>query len=247
MPAWRLDKTTRQVRKFDVGASDGVEAHFVRHVLLCDVDDPASVNGDSGAIQSVHMGPPLKESTAQIDVLGTAELDADGVGKGERRQIKTFIDDRWLERGAQKTRLEKMNRLQQLKAEYVIHPSAREPDSNYPLWRFNCSGFVLHAYLEANIELIDEEQVPSVALGFLKDAFPWARKRLEDPEFRKEMGIDTGEQWPVVMAGYVINSLNRPSNVIRQAPYVPRSGDRYFPARVEGESRPDSPAGAPVG
>jgi len=236
MPAWRLDKTARQISRFDVGASDGTKAHFVGHVLLCDVDEPTNVDGESRVVQAVHMGPPLKQSPAEVDVVGTAELDAEGVGKGERRQIKTFIDDRWLERRAQKARLAKLNRLQELKAEYVIHPSAKEPDSNYPLWRYNCSGFVLHAYLEANIELIDEEQVPTVVLGFLKDAFPSFMKRLDDPAFRNEMGIDIGDSWPVVMAGYVVNSLNRPAGEIRQMPYAPRSGDEYFPSRGEGGS-----------
>lgn len=231
MPAWRLDENDRQVNKYDVGAVDGEETHFVGHVLLCDVDVPTNVNSKSASVQAVHMGPPLKQSPEAVDVVGTAELDADDLRRGERRQIKSFIDDRVLERSAQVERLAKLKRKLHPKSEYIIHPAASEPDAHYPLWRFNCAGFVLNAYLEANIQLVDQEHAPAVTLDFLKGAYRWARKRLDDPEFRKEMGIDIGDRWPVIMAGYVANSLNRSADEIRHTPYRPRSGDEFFPAR----------------
>jgi len=231
MPAWRLDKTDRLVTQYDAGASDGSETHFIGHVLLCDVDEPTNVNLESASVPSVHMGPPLKQSQQQIDVIGIAELDAGNVSQGERRQIKSFVDDRLLERCAQKSRLEKLGKKLHPKSEYVIHPAAREPDADYPLWRFNCAGFVLNAYLEANIELVDQSHAPAVTLDFLKNAFPKERKRLDNSEFQKEMGIDMEDRWPVIMAGYVVNSLNRSANEIRQTPFSPRPGDEFFPAQ----------------
>ena len=231
MPAWRLDENDRQVKKYDAGAVDGKEAHFVRHVLLCDVDAPTNVNSTTALVKAVHMGPPLKESWEEVDVIGTADLDARDVNRGECRQIKSFIDECLLERFAQRERFEKMPRGTRLKNEYVIHPAAREPDASYPLRRFNCAGFVLSAYLEANIDLVDQEHSPPVTLDFLKDAFPEFGKRLDDLEFRKEMGIDIGDRWPVIMPGYVVNSLRRSADEIRMAPYRPRSGDEFFPAR----------------
>ncbi len=103
---------------------------------------------------------------------------------------------------------------------------------------------MLNAYLEANIELVDREHVPAVTLDFLKNAYPWARKLLDNPEFRKEMGIDIGDCWPVIVAGYVVHSLDRSADEVRQTPYRPRSGDEFFPARdpdVEEETTSPSP------
>ena len=105
MPAWRLDENDRQINRYDVGASDGEEAHFIRHVLLCDVDEPTNVSSTSASVQAVHMVPPIQQSDEQVDVVGTAELDTADVNRGERRQIKSFIDERLLERRAQIERL----------------------------------------------------------------------------------------------------------------------------------------------
>jgi len=246
MPAWRLDENDRKVTQYDAGASDGEETHLIGHVLLCDVDVPTNVSSKSASVQAVHMGPPLKQSTEKVDVVGTAELDVGDANRGERRRIKVFVDDRLLERRAQVARLDKLHRRLHPKNEYVIHPAAREPDADYPLWRFNCAGFVLNAYLEAEIELVDQEHAPPVTLDFLKGAYPWARKRLDDPEFRKEMGIDIGDCWPVIMAGYVVNSLKRSADEIRQMPYRPRSGDEFFPTRDQDvEEETTSPSQPP--
>ena len=230
MPAWRLDENDRSVTKYDVGASDGEETHFIGHVLLCDVDVPTNVSSKSASVQAVHMGLHLEQSLEHVDVIGTAVLDAGETTGGERRQIKSFVDDRLLERRAQLERLAKLHPRLHPKSEYIIHPAAREPDANHPLWLFNCAGFVLYAYLEANIELVAQQQAPKVALDVMKRAYPKARRRLDDPEFREEMGIGAGIRWPVILAGYVIHSLNRTADEIRQAPYTPRSGDEYFPA-----------------
>lgn len=194
MPAWRLDDQERQVDKYDVGAGDGSEPHFIAHVLLCNVDGPTGLKAPSPEVAAVHMGPPLKRSSASVDVVGTAALDGGNVDRGERRQIKTFIDDRFLERQAQIERLKKLNlRKSSRICEYVIHPAAQEPDANYPLWRFNCAGFVMHAYLEAGIELIAEERVPAITIDELKAAYSAAANRVDDPAFRLAMGIGEGD------------------------------------------------------
>jgi len=125
--------------------------------------------------------------------------------------------------------------------EYVIHPAAKEPDADSPFWRFNCSGFVLHAYHDAGIQLVAQEDVPLVTLAFLKAAYPEsaARKRLDDPEFRTKMGIGVGDHWRVIMPGYIVNSLDRSAEQIRQTPYRPSRGDEFFPPQdrtAEGEA-----------
>jgi len=90
----------------------------------------------------------------------------------------------------------------------------------------------LSAYHEANIELIDQENVTSVNLEYLKRAYDHVRNRLDRTKFRRKMGIGRGDSWPVIMAGYVVNSLNRSADEIRMTPYAPRSGDEYFPTQA---------------
>ncbi len=230
MPAWRLDKTQKLVTKYDVGGKD-CEPDLICHVVLCDVESPIDVSALNPRVPAVHMGPPLKESESRLDAVGTGELDAGSPEKGERRRIKTFVDDRFLERQAQKERLAMVGEELDPKSEYIIHPLAREPDGDFPLWRFSCTGFVLYAYAEAGIELIDRGSVPMVTLDFLKNAYPWQRRRLDDPDFREKMGIGTGDAWPVILGGYVIQSLNRTADEIRRSPYAPKAGDEFFPAR----------------
>jgi len=236
MPAWRLADSETQVTKYDVGGTDGAKAQFICHLLLCDVDALTNVSRHTREMPAVHMGPPLKRSEAVIDVIATADLDSDGIGAGERRQIKAFIDDLFLERRAQEERLALLKQRSHPKAEYTIHPAAREPDAAVPFWRFNCAGFVLRAYSEANIELISEADVPIATLDDLKAAYPWASKRLDDQQFREEMGIGSGDGWPVIMPGYVIHSLSRSAKLVRQSPYAPTAGDKFFPSLDCGDS-----------
>src|SRR6185295_2579957 len=159
MPAWRLDGQDRQVNHFDVGAVDGTRQGFISHVLLCLAEQPQVVNVNSRTPDAVHMGPPLEERPQPIDAIGTAVLDPGGVQPTERRQIKVFVDDRLSERKAQEARMAKLNRRDPYHAEYVIHPPYVEPGEDVSLWRFSCAGFVLRAYEEANIHLIDVSKV----------------------------------------------------------------------------------------
>lgn len=233
MPAWRLDDSDRTIAECDVGATDGDGEHFVGHALLCQVKTPTQISSRCPQVQAIHMGPPLKQTPSDVDMIGTAELDVSDVSRGERRRIKSFIDDRLLERRAQEERFARLEQRLHPISEYIIHPAAKEPDADYPLWRFNCAGFVLAAYAEADIELVDQEHAPLVTVDFLKKAYPMAKRRLDDPDFRKDMGIGDGDRWPVVVPGYIVNSLNRSAADIRRTPYTPEPGDEYFPSLRE--------------
>jgi hypothetical protein len=230
MPAWRLDEQDRQVRHFDVGAIDGNVLGFVAHVVLCRAEQPQVVNVNSRILATVHMGPPLGEKPQPIDVIGTALLDSDGIEPSERRQIKVFVDDRLRERKSQESRLARLNWLEPYYAEYVIHPSYIEPDDEVSLWRFSCAGFVLKAYEEAKIYLIDERNLPDVTLDTLKNAYPRMASLFDRDEVRVRLGIGEGTAWPIVLAGYVVNSLNRPPDAIRTKAFPPAQGDEYFPS-----------------
>lgn len=236
MPAWRLDGQDREVQHFDVGATDGMAPGFVSHVVLCLVEQPQVVNVNSRNLAVVHMGPPLGQASRPIDVIGTALLDPTGVAPSERRQIKVFVDDRLRERKAQESRLARLQFLERRYAEYVIHPSSIEPEEEVSLWRFSCAGFVLKAYEEANIHLIDDRKLPNITLNKLKDGYPGWADKLDCEDVRTRLGIGEGTAWPVVLAGYVVNSLNRSPDVIRSQAFVPAPGDEFFP------SQPPAPA-----
>jgi hypothetical protein len=172
MPAWRLDEAPRSVHQFDVGATDGDRPAFVAHVMLCVSEQPQTATVNSRSLPTVHMGPPLGEKSQLIDAIGTAMLDANGIAPSERRQIKVFLDDRLRERKAQELRLSRLPLLDRRLAEYVIHPPYIEPDEAVSMWRFSCAGFVLRAYEEAKIQLIDAARAPAVTLDTLKGAYP---------------------------------------------------------------------------
>lgn len=242
MPAWRLDESDCEVQHFDVGASDGNVPGFVAHVVLCLAEKPQIANVNKRQLNTIHMGPPLGEESQSIDVVGTALLDPDGLPPSERRQIKVFVDDRKEERKAQKDRLARLPLVEQLYSEYVILPAYIEPTAEVSLWRFSCAGFVLKAYESANIHLINDRNLPSVTLETLKTAYPQMARRLDRVEIRERLGIGEGTAWPAVLAGYVVNSLNRSPVTIRSQAFSPARGDEFFPAKPPKPSETDKSA-----
>ncbi len=235
MPAWMLDKTDRQVTEFDVGALDTVGGGALTHLVLCVPSQPLLINQDSGPIESVEMGPPLGATPTKVAAIGTAALDLHQAEPGERRKIKAFVDDRFEERNAQLERLKALSLIEQIYSEYVIHPPFVEQDEDVPLWRFSCVGFVLRAYMEARINLLDLAKLPHVSLNYLKGNYDRMRKLLDHLEFRTRLGVGEGDSWPVAMVGHVLNSLAREPDEIRRTPFVPIGGDDRFP-RNEVES-----------
>ena len=235
MPAWMLDNTDRQVSEFDVGALDTVGSGELTHLVLCTPSKPQLINQDSAPIDSIHMGPPLGSKSTKVGAIGTAALDAHQAEPGERRKIKAFVDDRLDERNAQQERLLALRSWEKYFAEYVIHPPFVEQDENTPLWRFSCVGFVLRAYIEARIHLLNLEKIPCSSLEYLKLTYGSIARKLDEPDFRSRLGIAEGETWPVALVGHVLNSLARDPDEIRQTPFIPKAGDELFP-RIEATS-----------
>jgi hypothetical protein len=54
---------------------------------------------------------------------------------------------------------------------------------------------------------------------------------LDSDRMREELGIPGDGPWRVVLAGYVMNALDRPESAIRSLRYSPRPGDEFFPRR----------------
>lgn len=221
MPAQRLDNTPITVRRFDVAAQDsGDIPEFVRHIGLAQRHQQG-VTRKNAALTLIHMGPPLSKHALalEIDATATAALTAN-----ETMQIRAFIDELQLEYAAQEARGFR---------QYVIHPHATEPDRQFPFRRFNCAGFVVEAYRDAGIELVqlDDGSLPRVSLETLKRAYPDQAKSLERKKLRATLGLDGDGPWPVLLAGYVINAMARLAPLIRNVPFVPSIGDEFFPPR----------------
>ena len=162
----------------------------------------------------VHMGPPLtqEDERTPIHAIGSAGLTA-----GQIRQIGVFVDEQMAEYEAEKLRKHK---------QYVICPHVKEPDSECSCRRFNCAGFVVEAYRDAGIDLVttDADSLQPVSLETLSHAFPDMARYLRSPRLRVKYGLNGNVPWPVLLAGYVITAMQRPTEQIRETPYVPKSG-----------------------
>lgn len=218
MPAQRLGNQPTSVFKHDVVAMDSaVEAKFIAHVGLADEERDNVVSRDT--ITLVHMGPPLERSEGKnpIQACGSADLKV-----GESRQIGVFVDEHLSEYEAEKIRTER---------QYIIMPHCHEPDADCSVRRFNCAGFVIESYRYADIDLVatSTDSLPTVSLEMLCRAYPDVAQLLHNSGFREKFGLEGNGPWPVVLAGYILNALNRSAEDIRVEPYLPEAGDEYFP------------------
>jgi hypothetical protein len=220
MPAFRLSDQPVATGKFDVFGQDSASvAHFVRHVGLCGEDRNGHQAHEPLAL--VHMVPQLSLGDGQVQCVGSAGLTVD-----EINEIGVFVDERSSEYEASQRR--------DPKQQYVVHPHAKpvtSSDGTVICTQFSCAGFVIEAYNAVGIPLIsdDEGVFPESDVETLVSAYPDLERYLRSPA-RKMVGLEGDGPWPVVLAGHVINSLRRNVGRIRQEPYLPQSGDAFFPA-----------------
>jgi hypothetical protein len=225
MPARRLGAEPLPVEKFDVLGLDAQNSpEFIGHVGLAEHENSRVSVGLAFAM--VHMGPPLGTGVppGTLTSIGTVSLTAD-----EILQIRLFVDNLEGEYKAANVR--------DASGQYCIAPHVRPRVSNdrtVICFQFNCGGFVLESYRFANIDLLqtDPAMLPPVPLDVLIRQYPTFEQVLRYPRFRERMGIPGDGPWPVVLAGYVINALNRPEPEIRAIPYRANEGDEFFPTRV---------------
>lgn len=122
------------------------------------------------------------------------------------------------------------------KEQYVIRPPQHvEVDpitSRVKHQRYSCAGFVMACYQFADIELVDtdENHLPQVSFKILGEHNPYVHRLSESQ--RADFGIPGDGPWPIVLAGYVVRSFDRPDNEIRSAPYrVTAISDGDFPTQ----------------
>ncbi|MGO9599234.1 MAG: hypothetical protein ACLP7Q_14700 [Isosphaeraceae bacterium] len=120
--------------------------------------------------------------------------------------------------------------------QYVISPHVKEeksPDGTIICRRYNCAGFVIEAYRSAGVDFIQTEQesLPPVSRSTLEIQYPDTVRLLEKPKNREDFGIPGDGPWPVILAGYVLNALDRDKNEMRSVPHIASPGDEFFPSR----------------
>lgn len=223
MPAQRLGNRPVSVSRYDVVALDspGVIG-FIQHVGLLNEETRDLSLNDIATL--AHMKPPLAQRDAgcAVHATGSAKLDVTQV-----RQIGVFVDEQDSEYKANEIRAQR---------QYVIVPHVREPDAGCSCRRFSCAGFVIEAYRYAGIDLVctDLASLPRVSLEMLSQAYPDISRLAKA---REQYGLSGEGPWPVVMAGYVLNSLARTVDKIAEEPYLPRVEDAYFPPGFQAQSR----------
>ena len=217
MPAIDLTQGPKTLSRYDVvGQRAEGQASFVLHVGLLDEDSRSAKSGDE--VSAVHMRPPLKQGEAiKVHVAGHVPLTND-----EIKEISS-----WIEEIADEYHKKGINNWDQ----YVIHPPWKdEYDSNTNVRRYrrySCAGFVLDGHHQVNIELlnIDEGVLPDVDKQTIISAYPNVGR---NSERLRRFGLEGDGPWRVVLAGYVLHALNRPTIQIRREPYQAQHGDEQF-------------------
>lgn len=223
MPARRLDSSPRAVRRNDVvGQDSAAVGEFVRHAGLAADEHPEVT--DAVALRLTDMGPPLAQGGDEqfVHVHGCVPLTLDEIA-----QVDLFID-----RVASEYQAMRAAGRQQ----YVVLPhclAVEGEDGTVIYHRYSCGGFVIEAYRFVGIELLVAEAspLPAVGLDTLRLAYPDLQRALDSPRLREYLGLVGSGPWPVVLAGYLLNSLRRTEAEIRENPYRPQLGDEYYPSR----------------
>lgn len=228
MPAQQLNENPKTVRRFDILAT-GANG-LLEHAMLCDIASDRSDVTSSTELQVAHMGPPLRRQRSHTaDAVGGTTLT-----EAQARQIETYANERFEESRALHELAKMSGTPWNAEKQYRINPPSTPPNRDCSYWRFSCVGFALAAYGNAGLYLVSKN-CPGKNLDEIKKLYP--DERLSDPQFRSDMGIGEGTEWPIILAGYVMNALDRPVEDFHREdalPYEPIKGDEYFPSRRQG-------------
>ena len=239
MPASKLSDVPTTIQRFDVLVLAPVSDDFPLHLMLCNENDDRDDVTHVTFLNIVHMGPPLAEQRRErFFAFGSAELE-----ERERPKIGAFVKERIAERAELRVLAKEAGQRWDSSAQYRIDPPVTRPSRDCTYWRYSCVGFVLAAYKSARIELLSQSR-PLKDLQQIKAIYK--NCDLGSSEFCERMGIGEGNQWPIALVGYVLNSLNRLPQEIRgegASPFEPVDGDEYFPSR-RGKPSSNPPGGA---
>jgi hypothetical protein len=230
MPASRVVTDEVTLAAYDVVAKDGVTPTFIAHVGL------AQSGGTQPAVNLAiyDMSPPLHgpdyATTINVTAFGVAELNNDEIQK-----IRTFLDLQSSEHEVIR-QLSSADVLRHIREIYTIYPHATpatQDDGRYSRMRFSCAGFVFEAYSAARIKLLDPSQLPYIDLRTINDAYPNETRLIGRGLVRHEdLGLGGDGPWPVLLCGYLLNSLCRAAVAVRADVYSVSAGDECFPQKV---------------
>ena len=218
MPATVLSQKPRTLLRHNVVGerTAGQTPSFVTHVGLLDADSLSVKANDD--VSAVHMRPPLEQG-------GTIEAHVEGHVPLTNDEIKEI--SAWIGEVADEYHTSGVNTIRQ----YVIDPPWKdEIDLNTGVRRYrrySCAGFVLDAHCKIDIELlkIDTEALPEVDQQKIASAYPEVSI---SPRRLARYGLKGNGPYRIVLAGYVLHALNRPTDQIRREPYQVQTGDEQF-------------------
>ena len=217
MPAIDLTEGPKTLSRYNVvGQRAEGQTRFVIHVGLLDEDSQSVEVG--GEVSAVHMRPPLKQGEAiKVHVAGHVPLTNDDI-----KEISAWIEeikDEYQESGVRR------------RYQYIIDPPWKdEYDSNTGIRRYrrySCAGFVLDGHQQVDIQLlqIDADALPNVDKQTIMSAYPDVERRANLLPY---LGLEGNGPWKVVLAGYALHALNRPTCQIRRESYHAKCGDEQF-------------------
>ena len=216
VPAQRLDQNPKRLPHMGVVGQDAQIAGFIGHAGLTNQEHPEVKVKQPVSV--CHMQPPLAANSEMLaHVHGDAELTDD-----EANQIALFADEHAEEHEAQNRRIDRV---------YVVRPhtvDTREDDETTVSRKFSCAGFVIEAYRNAGIDLVDtdEDALPQVAKESVSIAYPQIFARSNASAILTGIGLNGSGPWPVVLPGYLFHSLARDAGEIREGPYRAKLGMR---------------------
>lgn len=224
MPVSPVNATPIGIQKYDVLAS--TRKNYVRHVGLA---LQAKYITDGESVLVGDMAPPMRAGADgelfAPHIIGHSVLTYPAVDVDEYRRIEEFLDEA---KGKFETHRAPAEFPLELKwFQYVVHPHYGEGDKDHPGGRYSCAGFVFEAYRSADVTLFNVDSLPSISYAEILKAYPEFERAGED--LRKWIGLAGTGPWPVMMPGYLMASLNRSGDEIRQTPYTPNTGDMAFP------------------
>jgi len=217
MPASNLTSERQRLSRFDIVGSYAENAiRFVRHVGLFNSDiQMVKANDD---VSAVHMQPPLIDKPMKAHVVGRVPLTNEDVQE-IAAWIKGTTDEYERSKATDKRR------------QYIIDPpwqDVRDPNTGVRRYRrYSCAGFVLDSHLQVNIELLqlDSQALPEVDRETITSAYFGSGRH---PRSLAMFGLQGDGPWRIVLPGYVLHALNRPSDQIRKQPYRAQRGNERF-------------------
>ena len=236
MPAQRIGNDAVDLALYDViGFDSPQQPECLGHIAL--VARASSVShSESTRIRLTHMIPPFREDAlwGLGNACGSAELNDQ-----ETRLIGAFVLQIQSELDAEAQRRRLTNTWNDSEKhrfrvdQYTICPSVRRPDEHRPYHQFSCAGFVHEAYSEAGISLVNahESSLPECSMESLRFTYADMSSQLDDAAFRADKGLEGEGPWPIMLPGYILNSMRRSREDILSNAYDAQAGDEYFPSR----------------